>query len=86
MNQGDLLDHQHSSNCRITRATYGSIHHENFPRSKYTYAIQGQKKIRLLGVGKERDQITVTLFIVETGEVLDCQMIFGWKNNKMPSG
>ena len=30
-------------------------------------------------IGKDKDQITVTLFIVETGEVLDCQMIFGAK-------
>jgi len=52
------------------------------PRSKYTYAVKGRKKIRLLGVGKDKDQITVTIFIVETGEVIDSQMIFGGKTNR----
>jgi len=40
------------------------------------------KKIRLLGVGKDKDQITVRIFCVETGEVIDCQMIFAGKTNR----
>ena len=49
------------------------------PKSKYTVAMKGARKIRLLGVGKDKEQFTVTIFCTESGCILPAQMIFGGK-------
>ena len=45
------------------------------PRSKYTIACKGNKRVRVLGIGKDKEQFTTTIFCTATGEVLDLQ---GW--------
>jgi hypothetical protein len=49
---------------------------------KKTRAIKGSKRVRLQGIGKEKAQITVTLAVSETGDVLPPQFIFGGKTTK----
>ncbi len=49
------------------------------PRAKRTRAKKGTKRIRVIGVGSEKPQITVTLAITESGKVLPCQFIFQGK-------
>lgn len=58
------------------------------PKAKFTYAVKGEKKVRLIGVGEnDKAQITCTLFISEAGECLPAQMIFGGKTKRsLPSG
>lgn len=48
--------------------------------SKKTIDVKGGKRIRVIGVGKEKPQITVTYVVKEDGTVLDLhQLIFGGK-------
>jgi hypothetical protein len=56
------------------------------PRSKYTAALKGAKKIRLLGVGKDKEQFTVSIICTEEGDILDAQMIFGGKTAQCHPG
>jgi hypothetical protein len=56
------------------------------PKSKYTVALKGAKRIRLLGVGKDKEQFTVTIFCTEEGNILDAQMIFGGKTAQCHPG
>lgn len=49
------------------------------PRAKRTRTKEGTKRVRVLGVGSEKPQITVTLAITEAGNVLPCQFIFQGK-------
>ena len=49
------------------------------PRAKRTRAKKGSKRIRVIGVGHENPQITVTIAITESGGVLPCQLIFEGK-------
>jgi DDE superfamily endonuclease len=52
-------------------------------RPNKTRAEKGSKRIRLLGVGAEKPQITVTFSLEETGEVVGLdQMIFGGKKKR----
>lgn len=50
-------------------------------RHNSTRAHYGARKVRLIGVGKDKAQITTTLGIKESGEVLPVQYIFGGKTN-----
>ena len=44
---------------------------------------RGAKRVRVIGVGHEKSQITVTIAAVEgTGELLECQYIFGGKTTR----
>lgn len=48
-------------------------------RAKYTFAVEGAKKVRSIGVGEDKAQITATLGVTASGGVLPVQMIFGGK-------
>eukprot|EP00981_Chlorochromonas_danica_P000764 scaffold181_cov216-Ochromonas_danica.AAC.2 len=51
-------------------------------KAKYTFAEDGAKKVRSVGMGdNDKAQITVTLGVTAAGEVLPAQMIFGGKTN-----
>jgi hypothetical protein len=52
------------------------------PQAKYTYAVQGAKKVRLHGVGHEKEVVTATLAITESGDVLKAQMIWKGKTKR----
>jgi hypothetical protein len=52
------------------------------PRATRTKAKKGKKKVRVIGVGSDKAQITATLFITESGAVLKHQLIFAGKTNK----
>ena len=50
---------------------------------KRTRASKGSKRVRLIGVGQDKSQITVTLAGTETGEMINgVQYIFGGKTNQ----
>ena len=52
-------------------------------RPNKTRAAKGSKRVRLLGVGHEKPQITVTFALKETGDVVELhQMIFGGKTKR----
>jgi DDE superfamily endonuclease len=51
-----------------------AVHFVNI--SNRTFNEKGARKVRMAGVGKDKAQITVTLFVTETGNVLPHQMIF----------
>ena len=51
------------------------------PRAKQTRFKKGAKRVRIVGVGHEKTQLTVTLAITESGDVLPAQIIFGGKTN-----
>ena len=52
-------------------------------RPNKTRAAKGAKRVRLLGVGHEKPQITVTFALKETGDVVGLhQMIFGGKTKR----
>jgi hypothetical protein len=51
-------------------------------RAKCTFANEGARRVRVIGVGSDKAQITVTIFINEAGDVLPVQMIFGGKTKK----
>ena len=44
---------------------------------------KGARKVCLSGIGKDKAQITVTLFVTEVGNVLPYQMIFEGKTKKV---
>jgi hypothetical protein len=50
-------------------------------RASRTRSKKGSKRVRLIGIGKDKAQITVTLAIVEEGRTLPPQYIFGGKTN-----
>jgi hypothetical protein len=50
--------------------------------SSRTFADKGSKRVRGIGKGQEKPQITATLFITEDGEALAPQLIFGGKTNR----
>lgn len=52
------------------------------PHGKRTRGLKGAKRIKLLGVGKDRAQITCGLAVVESGDVLPAQYIFGGKTDR----
>jgi hypothetical protein len=57
------------------------------PRSNYTYALKGSKKVRAIGVGHEKNQITATIAITEAGQVLPTHIIFQGKTDRcLPNG
>lgn len=45
-------------------------------RAKVTRNTVGAKRVRILGMGEDKAQITATIFVTETGDVLPYQMIF----------
>jgi hypothetical protein len=51
-------------------------------RASKTRAKKGTKKVRLLGVDKDKAQITVTISGTETGDILPTQYIFGGKTTR----
>ena len=56
-------------------------------RAKFTRNVPGAKRVRILGIGDDKAQITVTIFVTESGDVLPYQMIFqGLTNNCHPKG
>lgn len=55
-------------------------------RANYTYARQGAKRVRLIGVGKEKPQYTATISITESGDVLSTQLIFKGKTSASHPG
>lgn len=55
-------------------------------RANYTYALQGAKRVRAIGVGKEKPQYTATLAVTESGNVLSTQLIFKGKTNAAHPG
>ena len=50
--------------------------------AKRTRTKIGAKRVRLIGVGQDKSQITTTLAGTEAGEMLPIQYIFGGKTNK----
>ena len=55
------------------------------PRALFTYAFSGEERVSVIGVGQDKAQITSTIFAAETGHVLNTQMIFGGKTDRMLS-
>lgn len=61
-------------------------------RAKRTRDRSGNKRVRVIGMGSDKAQITVTLIANESGEILDYQCIWGGKtarchppaNTKLP--
>jgi DDE superfamily endonuclease len=51
-------------------------------RAKITRNTKGAKRVKILGIGDDKTQITATIFVAETGEVLPYQMIFQGVTNK----
>lgn len=51
--------------------------------SNRTFNKKGARKVCLSGIGKDKAQITVTLFVTEVGNVLPYQMIFEGKTKKV---
>ena len=49
------------------------------PRAKQTRYHQGAKRVRVIGVGDDKAQITAMVSITASGDVLDMQLIFGGK-------
>jgi hypothetical protein len=49
------------------------------PRATRTKAKIGAKRVRVIGVGSEKAQLTATLFVTGEGQVLKHQLIFGGK-------
>lgn len=45
-------------------------------RAKVTRNTVGAKRVRILGMGEDKAQITATIFVTESGDVLPYQMIF----------
>ena len=45
-------------------------------RAKVTRSVSGVKRVKILGMGDDKAQITATLFVTEAGDVLPYQMIF----------
>jgi len=56
------------------------------PRASFSYAVSGEKRVRVIGVGQDKAQITATIFATEAGDVLDAQMIFGGKTTRCLPG
>jgi hypothetical protein len=52
------------------------------PRSNYTYAHKGSKKVRAIGVGNDKAQITATIAVTESGNLLPTQLIFEGKTER----
>ena len=45
-------------------------------RANRTRSLRGAKRVRMLGMGDDKAQITTTIFVTECGDVLPFQMIF----------
>lgn len=57
------------------------------PKAKFTYAVKGAKKVRLVGIGaSEKAQITCTLAVTESGDLLKPQLIFQGKTRRSLPG
>lgn len=52
-------------------------------RAKVTRNVAGAKRVRILGMGEDKAQITATLFVTEAGDVLPYQMIFQGKTDRV---
>ena len=50
-----------------------------FRRANRTRNIRGAKRVRILGMSEDKAQITTTIFVTETDDVLPYQMIFEGK-------
>ena len=48
-------------------------------RARTTRSAQGVKRVKILGMGDDKAQITTTIFVTESGDVLPYQMIFSGK-------
>lgn len=57
-------------------------------RAKVTRNVAGAKRVRILGIGEDKAQITTTIFVTEAGDVLPYQMIFQGKTDRVhpPNG
>lgn len=51
-------------------------------RANRTRNIRGAKRVRMLGMGEDKAQITTTIFVTEHGDVLPYQMIFEGKTDR----
>lgn len=51
-------------------------------RANRTRNVRGAKRVRMLGVGEDKAQITTTIFVTESGDVLPYQMIFEGKTDR----
>ena len=51
-------------------------------RANRTRNSRGAKRVRLLGMGEDKAQITTTIFVTESGDVLPFQMIFEGKTDR----
>ena len=51
-------------------------------RANRTRNSRGAKRVRLLGMGEDKAQITTTIFVTESGGVLPFQMIFEGKTDR----
>ena len=51
-------------------------------RANRTRNIRGAKRVRMLGMGEDKAQITTTIFVTENGDVLPFQMIFEGKTDR----
>ena len=52
-------------------------------RAKVTRNIAGAKRVRILGMGEDKAQITATIFATEAGSILPYQMIFQGKTDRV---
>ena len=51
-------------------------------RANRTRNARGAKRVRMLGMGEDKAQITTTIFVTESGDVLPFQMIFEGKTDR----
>lgn len=51
-------------------------------RARVTRNTAGAKRVRILGMGEDKAQITATIFVTEAGDVLPYQMIFQGKTDR----
>ena len=51
-------------------------------RAKVTRNEIGAKRVKVLGIGEDKAQITVTILVTENGDTLPYQMIFQGKTNR----